>query len=493
MAGEHVPTGIWGLDQILLGGIRYPNAVLIQGAPGTGKTTLGLQMVYNGITRFGEPAIIISFEQIETQLLRDALNFGWDLERLRKEKKLALFFLSPEDFTHTFTEKETKAIGAIAEQVAELGCKRILIDSINHLWHRPLVKITPRKLLFNFMNALKALDLTAFVTAEITSTAARGSVAMEEYTLDTVIKLSFEQMLYRTTPGRFVEITKSRGQNFLEGRHPFRFMPQGIEIFPLIMPEPYRKAELAETKAEHCSSGIAGLDETLHGGYMRGTLNLVAGPTGTFKSAIGAHFLQRSVANNVRALLISFQEEPQLFLQSAKRIGLDLYDAVRGGNLLMRHYVPINLCLMEIYYEIERLIKEQNVRHIVVDNINDFRESLPNKEAEKYFVTLFLNLFKRHGVTAVLIEQIGETGGLTSVASIEFASLVDTIIYVGFVEVESKLVKVMSVFKMRGEFTKNDLREVVATPTGIAVTDKFVGLTGILQGAPTGHREKPTQ
>jgi circadian clock protein KaiC len=490
MARELVPTGVWGFDKIFLGGIRYPNSVLIQGAPGTGKTTLGVQIIHNGVVLYDEPAIIISFEQIEDQLYRDALGFGWDLHKLKEEKKLALFFLSPEDFTHTFTEKESKAIGAIAEQVAELGCKRILIDSINHLWHRPLVKMTPRKLLFNFMNALKALDLIAFVTAEVDASSTGGSVATEEYTLDTVIKLFFEQTLYRTSPGRFIEVTKSRGQKFLEGRHPLRFAPEGIKIFPFIMPEPYRAGEVAETKLEHCSSGIEGLDEMLHGGYIRGTLNLVAGPTGTFKTAIGTHFLAKSVEKNVPALLICFQEEPLLYLQSAKQIGLDLYDAVRDGRLIVRHYVPINLCLMETYYEIEHLIKEKNIRHIVVDNINDFRKSLPNKDAEKYFITLFLNLFKRNGITAVLIEQIGETAGLTGPASIEFASLVDTIVYVGFVEVESKLTKVLSIFKMRGEFTKNELREVMATPNGIVVTDTFVGLRGVLQGTPTGHRQK---
>ncbi len=159
---ERKPTGIAGLDDMLMGGFLPETANLIEGAPGTGKTTLGIQFIYHGITACDEPGLILTFEEFPQQYYRDAAGFGWDLPGLEAQDKLRVIMTSPE-----VTLADMKRVGGLLEQqAAAIDAQRILVDSISHFERLATDRIALREMLFEFINALKRLGLTAVLTRE---------------------------------------------------------------------------------------------------------------------------------------------------------------------------------------------------------------------------------------------------------------------------------------------------------------------------------------
>lgn len=159
---ERVKTGISGLDKMLNGGFLAQTANLVEGAPGTGKTTLGMQFIYTGIAQHNEPGIILTFEEFPQQYYRDAANFGWDFKRLEKENKLRIIMSSPE-----VTKADLENIdGRIETLMHEIGARRIMVDSLSHFERLSSDPVELRSILYSFTNALKREGLTSLLTRE---------------------------------------------------------------------------------------------------------------------------------------------------------------------------------------------------------------------------------------------------------------------------------------------------------------------------------------
>ncbi len=258
---DRVRTGIEGLDQLLFGGFLRGDAILVAGAPGTGKTSLGMQFLYNGITRYQEPGIFITFEEFPKRIYRDADSFGWDFRGLEDQGKLKVLFTSPEVLQQDIVRDQ----GLVNEMIAEIGAMRVVVDSISHLRDAGQDPRHFREAVYRLVNALKRESLTAMLVREAWEQEEIGSGA-EEFVADGLI------MLTRAYVGghhmRFIEVIKSRGSPHIAIPSLLSLGEGGIRVLPPFQ-EPFYRFE------EAVSTGITQLDDLLGGGIPYGAVYLV--------------------------------------------------------------------------------------------------------------------------------------------------------------------------------------------------------------------------
>jgi len=223
---ERVKTGIPGLDEMLHGGFLPQTANLVEGAPGTGKTTLGMQFIYHGIVACEEPGIILTFEEFPQQYYRDAANFGWDFQQMEREGKLRVVMTSPE-----VTKADLERVGGrLEELIHEIGARRILVDSISHFERLSDDRSSLRELAYGFVNALKREGLTAVLTRE--QPALLGDVLSPEdglaFLVDSYILLRYVEI--ESTMRKALLVLKMRGSDHDKGIRQFEITSRGIEV-----------------------------------------------------------------------------------------------------------------------------------------------------------------------------------------------------------------------------------------------------------------------
>ena len=223
---DRVQTGITGLDEMLFGGFLPQTANLVEGAPGTGKTTIGMQFIYNGITKFNEPGLIITFEEFPQQYYHDAAEFGWDFEQLEKDGKLKVIMTSPE-----VSQLDVESVGGIIEtSVAKMGARRILVDSITHFERLTQDPVELRSLEYSFINGLKREGLTALLTRE--SPTLLGEAAHEDsnvaFVVDSYLLLRYVEI--ESTIHKALLVLKTRGSDHAKDIRQFEITDQGVEV-----------------------------------------------------------------------------------------------------------------------------------------------------------------------------------------------------------------------------------------------------------------------
>lgn len=224
---ERVKTGIAGLDEMLRGGLLPQTATLVEGAPGTGKTTLGMQFIYHGIVDYNEPGIILTFEQFPSQFYRDAANFGWDFQRLEEEGKLRVVMTSPE-----VSFADLQAVGGQIEVMArEMGARRILVDSLSHFHRLTQDPLQLRHLVYTFINGLKREGLTSILTWEspvLLGQPAEGYDVGIPFIVDTYILLRYVEI--ESAVHKALLVLKMRGSDHDKDIRQFDITPRGIEV-----------------------------------------------------------------------------------------------------------------------------------------------------------------------------------------------------------------------------------------------------------------------
>ncbi|MHB9129612.1 MAG: ATPase domain-containing protein [Armatimonadota bacterium] len=260
MAMKRVPTGIPGLDDLLYGGFLESDAVLVAGAPGTGKSTLGMQFLYQGIMQYNEPGFFITFEEFPQQIYRDALNFGWDFRSLEEEDKLKVLFTSPDLMYQDIKRHE----GIFPEMIREIEAKRVVVDSITHFQRLANDQGEWREIIYSLVNALKREGLTPLLLREMVKGESTGAVT-EEYIADSVVHLTMDRINGQRM--RFLEVLKSRGSRHVPARSLFFIRDEGLEVLP-----PFQEGFFRYQEA--ISVGVPDLDVMMGGGIPYGAFYL---------------------------------------------------------------------------------------------------------------------------------------------------------------------------------------------------------------------------
>ncbi|GAA3409981.1 ATPase domain-containing protein [Paenibacillus hodogayensis] len=325
-----VPTGVRGLDVLLDGGFPQGSAIMIEGAPGTGKTTLGMQFLYYGALKDGEAGFYITFEEFPDQLYADAQALGWDLRKMEREGLLRVISMSPD----IFLEHVIDPGGMIEKLIGELNCKRIVVDSISLFRYGTTDEQEHRRMLYRLRNIFRKLGLTSLLIKE------RGTrkeeSGFEAYIADGFIQLQLKEQMdkYRV---RTLEILKMRGRRIREGEHIYRMTDNGIRLIPArSMVE-----DLALLNGQgKVPTGIALLDELLEGGITKGSVYLLdTNSKANYKYLIASVLANRFQAGEkVLALLSSFLTPQDLGKMLALH-GLSIGQMAQENNIFfIEHY-----------------------------------------------------------------------------------------------------------------------------------------------------------
>jgi circadian clock protein KaiC len=458
-----IKTGIKGLDEILLGGIPRGNLILVQGFPGTGKTTLGLEFVYRGITEFDEPGMIVLFEVSPDKLVRDAASFGWDLRELEQQGRLKIVFTTRQ----VFAQEIQQADSLLLAEAAEIGARRIFVDGLR--WS---TFDNGRGESFHVLaEGLQREGLTALLALDLFDTRQGPSPQPEEFIADTILLLGIERM--QRAVQRSIEILKSRGQEFQMGIHSFGiFNGKGIEVYRRVQaPRGVdREHAAAFNPTTRVSSGVPGLDQLVNGGYFVGSTTLVVGISGVGKSVMGLQYLAEGVRRGERGFMITLDEPPQ-------EIEID------------RHF-----------HQIEELVRTFKPQRAVIDSLSTYGSNIgtTGRDYRDFFHALVV-LMKEYQVTAIYNHENPEMLGMSSMmGAFAVSSLVDNIILMKWVELGDTFRHGLTIAKMRSNPTNRTTNEcevidghgmrVLPRPiAGALPLRPFASYLGLISRAPARH------
>jgi len=460
---DKVPTGIKGFDELLYGGIVRGASVLVEGVPGAGKTTFGIEFVYRGITEFNEPGVIVTCEELPESIYRDALNFGWDLRVLEDANKLRVLCTSPELLTDT-------DVNLVEEVVREVGARRIVVDSISHFRNVINDPISLRRMVYGFCNGLRRLGLTAFLVKERESEGKR-EYTFEEYVVDAVIRLENKERpgLHRH---RMLEISKTRGQEHIPGKHTFSITDDGIKVSALtgiinVHNDVAQERELLYT-------GIPGLDDLLRGGLPRGVTVAVAGSSGTGKTVLGLQYLAKGALDyGEKGVFLSLEETPSQLLANADRFNWNLR-ALQKQDMIKFMYKPLsNMEIDETIIWLGELAKSFGARRLVIDSIYGFLNRIDNAAVlyEKFYQLItYLNRLKFTTLLLCPSWEQADGGKLEAIHSI-----VQGTILLKSILIQNRRIRQLELYKMRGvnHVMGNHLLEINAS--GVQVYPRLGG------------------
>lgn len=487
MTEQRVKTGIKGLDEILGGGFLPAASVLLEGPPGSGKTNLGLQILYNGIAQDGESGILVSFEQSPEQIYRDALGLGMDLRPLREQGKLEVILTSPMKLQEVVAGAGSEMQEELEDAFARIQPRRVLIDSVSHFRRVMNDEVQLRELLMDLLHRLVRLGATTFLTKEI-QTNDNAPIAFEEYLVDASLRLYNLPSVGLGSTRRLIEVRKTRGHEHLSGRHPMLLTSQGVQVFPHRRPQVVAVPdEPVGPEEARVSTGVRGLDYLLHGGLVPASSTLFTGTAGAGKTTFANHFIKAGLQADEPCLLIALNESPRRVATALAGIGIEVERARKDEQLVIHYVSPIALCPEHLYLEIEQYVGQYGIKRVVIDSVSDFTPSVRDPNLVRDYLYTFVKLFESRGVTAVMTSEMEHVTGTLAMSDINFAFVVDAVIYLGFCEIESHMRRVIMVLKQRGSSHETELRELVLAPDGPKIGAKFTGLSGVSGGVATGQ------
>ena len=469
-----VRTGIAGFDDILMGGIPRTNIILVEGTTGSGKTTLGVEFIYRGITEFDEPGIIVVFEVSPDKLIRDAATLGWDLAALQDQKKLQIVFTSPQ-----VLEQELRSPDSLLlETAAEMGAQRIFIDGISLLSQSAnagaaLKAAGPgsyRDILQQLIEGLEREHLTTMLSHEI-GDHPETQLTMEaaENLVDTVIRV--KRAVNQRRVQRSIEVVKSRGQDYESGEHTLQIRDgHGLEVFCRVQ-VPLRDQEQPSSTTRSSVIGTSVLDGLVGGGVFDGSTTIVVGPSGLGKTILGMQILREGALNqNKRGLLISLDEHPDQIARNAETLGLDLKSQMDSGMIQVLFQSPQELIIDAHFAKIVKTVEENNIQRMVIDGMTSYSTALGDQSVYRDFFQALVAYSKHRLMTTFFNYENPEFLGISSfMPQYPVTSIVDNIILMNLVEIRSTLRRCLTVVKARGSHHQFDSREYAIGQGGITL------------------------
>ncbi len=498
-------TGIAGLDDILRGGFPLGNILLVEGATGTGKTLLGLEFVYRGITEYHEPGLIVTFEVAPRKLIRDAVAFGWHLEGLQQLNLLKLIFTSPQVLSQELRSPDS----LLLEAAAQIGAQRIFIDGIsllrmvpNHLNHAHEGDGNSmgsyRQLLQLLLEGLQRENLTAILSHEVTAVEQQAfALEVSEFLCDTVLVLRREQ--HRRGTRRSLEITKSRGQDYDTGLHTLRITAgQGLEVFRRVQAPPRDLDSQPQPTSSNRQSVIGSppLDELFGGGVFDGSVTMVVGISGVGKTVLGTQLLLEGAKNHKRGLMVSLDEHPKQVMRNAETLGLNLREHLESGTIQFFYDSPRELELDVHFARITRIIEEHHIERLIIDGMTSYQTALEDEQVYREFFHALISYSKQRLMTTFLSYENPELFGVTQfMPEFPVSSIVDNIVLLNFVELGNTLHRAITVAKARGSANQFVTREFTIGLGGFSLVPvdqaqalpvlPFSSYYGLLSRAPT--------
>lgn len=474
-----ISTGIRGLDDILHGGLPKDRIYLVEGDPGTGKTTLAMQFVLEGV-RSGGKALYVTLSETKDELIAMAQSHDWSLEGLHIVEMIPVEAHLTADSQYTFFHAEEIELGetvkSILDRVNAEQPTHLVIDSLAEL---RLLAQDPRRYRRQVL-ALKHYFAGKQTTALVLDDRTSADKEKQLYSIvHGVISLERLPREYGRNRRR-IEISKVRGADYIDGFHDYAITRGGMVIFPRLETQSHG----GEFTRAMLSSDLPNLDKLLGGGVDRGAATLVVGPAGCGKTTLSMKYVAAAACRGEQAVMFVFDEGLGTLMARSDGLNLGLQSCINAGTLTVHQIDPAEMSPGEFAYRVRTSVETDNAKVVVIDSLNGYLTSMPQEQ----FLTLqlheLLSFLNERGVVTILI--LGQHGPLGQQGSdVDLSYLADTIVLLRFFEASGEIRRAISVIKKRSSGHEHTIRELeIGKPEGLRIGRPLTGFRGILTGVP---------
>ena len=471
-------TGIAGLDKVLGGGLPRDHLYLIDGDPGTGKTTLALQFLLEGGAA-GERGLYVTLSETADELRATAVSHGWSLESIEIFELAGAEEIDAETYTlfHPAEIELSRTVETVLAVVERVAPSRVVFDSLSEMRLMARDALRFRRQILALKQFFAGRGCTVLLLDDRTGpdgdrhlhSLAHGVVALEH--------LAMEYGAER----RRLQVAKLRGLQFRGGYHDFRIRTGGLEVYPRILSE----GRPQQAIGVELHSGSAELDALIGGGLPGGTSTLITGAAGTGKSVLATQYARAAVLGGARVRYYLFDERVPTFEHRATKLEMDVSKAIADGRLALRQIEPTTMSPGEFADEIRWAVEEDGVRLIIIDSINGYMQAMPSERLLAVQVHELLSYMADHGVSAIMtLVQHGVFGGPVDEAA-EVSYLADTVILLRYFEHAGAVRQAISVVKKRAGYHERAIRECRVERGGFRVGQPLDAFHGVLGGVPT--------
>ncbi|MEJ1963292.1 MAG: ATPase domain-containing protein [Gammaproteobacteria bacterium] len=480
-------TGVPGLDAVLQGGLIPERLYLVDGNPGSGKTTFALQYLLEGV-RLGESCLYITLSETREELAEGAASHGWSLDGIRvvelipdQDSELGgdgqLTMVHPSDVELSETTRK------ILDAIEQVKPSRIVFDSLSEMRLLAQSSLRYRRQILALKQFFVGRHCTVVMLDDRTS---EGPDLQLHSIAHGVLALSLESPAYGRAR-RQMQVVKFRGSNFASGFHDFEIRQGGLTVFARLVAAEhgvsFERALLA--------SNVAALDALLGGGVERGTSTLLAGPPGSGKSTIALQYAAAALSRGDHAATFVFDETRSALLARSSSIGLRFKEGLGPGELAIRQVDPAEISPGEFASDVRAAVENDHARVIIIDSLNGYLNAMPQDNFLTAQLHELLSYLNHTGVTTFLIVAQHGVLGASMSNPVDASYLADSVILLRYFEHQGSVKKAISVLKKRTGGHEEFIRQLWFDSAGIHVGEPLLQLRGVLTGVPQEVTSRP--
>ena len=477
--GGPVSSGSPALDYILAGGFAAKRIHLLEGAPGAGKTTLGLQFLLEG-RRKNEACLYITLSESREELIHVAQTHGWSLDGID------IFELVPPELSLDQDREQSivyasdlelgETVQMVKDEVERVAPARVVFDSLSEIRLLAQGALRFRRQVLALKHFFAQHGCTVLFLDDLTETVDDLSLHSLAHG---VVRLEQLAQTYGAERRR-LRVHKMRGRKFHGGYHDFVIRTGGLDIFPRLVASDHPDAG-HEWKG--ATSGIAALDELVGGSLDHGTSTLIIGPSGTGKSTLGLRYAYSALEKGEKALVISFDETRAIFERRASGLGMDTRGFEERGQFTYRQVDPAELSPGELTGIIRHQVEDEGFTVVVLDSLSGYQQAMPEENyllLQMHEILTYLN--QQNVLTFLILTQAGMIGQMQNPLDLTYLS--DTVLLLRYFETDGEIRRALSVMKKRTGEHENSIREFQIGQGGVEVGPRLEGFRGVLTGTP---------
>ena len=477
-AAERVSTGVTGLDDVLHGGLTRDRLYLMEGMPGSGKTTLAFQFLLDG-AKHGEPVLYLTLSETEEEIRAVAASHGWSLDGVSILEVMPSQALGLDDQYTVFHPSEVELSDTtrkVLEAVDRQRPTRIAVDSLSELRLLANSALRYRRQILALKQFFSGRRCTVLLLDDLTSV---------DRDLQVQSIVHGAMLLEHTVPAfgaarRRLRVTKFRGSDFRGGYHDYVIHRGGIEVFPRLVAAEHRQP----VARERMTSGVREIDMLLGGGLERGTSTLLQGAAGTGKSTVATLFAVTAAERNQDVAMFIFDESSNTLLSRMSGLGFDLERHIASGRLTLDEVDPAELSPGQFAHAIRKAVEERNAAIVVIDSLNGYLNSMPDENFLIAQLHELLSYLGQKGVATILVAAHHGMMSAQMTGPVDASYLADAVVLIRYFEMDGEVRQAISVVKMRGGNHERTIREFRLRDGRIRVGEPLRGFRGVLSGVP---------